>query len=30
MYLTKEVKEEIFAKHGKSGQDTGSSEGQIA
>lgn len=30
MYLTKEVKEEIFAKHGKSGTDTGSSEGQIA
>ncbi|KAB8155935.1 30S ribosomal protein S15 [Kordia sp. TARA_039_SRF] len=30
MYLTKEAKEEIFAKHGKSAQDTGSSEGQIA
>ncbi|PTX63576.1 SSU ribosomal protein S15P [Kordia periserrulae] len=30
MYLTKEVKEEIFAKHGSSAQDTGSSEGQIA
>ncbi|WP_298512307.1 30S ribosomal protein S15 [uncultured Kordia sp.] len=30
MYLTKEVKEEIFAKHGKSGTDTGSPEGQIA
>ncbi|NER18321.1 30S ribosomal protein S15 [Spongiivirga citrea] len=30
MYLTKEVKEEIFAKHGKSGSDTGSAEGQIA
>lgn len=30
MYLTKEVKEEIFKKHGKSGQDTGSAEGQIA
>lgn len=30
MYLTKEVKEEIFAKHGKSATDTGSSEGQIA
>lgn len=30
MYLTKEVKEEIFAKHGKSVTDTGSSEGQIA
>lgn len=30
MYLTKEVKAEIFAKHGKSAQDTGSAEGQIA
>ncbi len=30
MYLTKETKEEIFAKHGKSNSDTGSSEGQIA
>ncbi|MFP2997360.1 30S ribosomal protein S15 [Spongiivirga sp. MCCC 1A20706] len=30
MYLTKEVKEEIFAKHGKSATDTGSAEGQIA
>ena len=30
MYLTKEKKEEIFAKHGKSASDTGSSEGQIA
>ena len=30
MYLTKEVKEEIFAKHGKSGQDSGTAEGQIA
>lgn len=30
MYLTKEVKEEIFAKHGKSGKDSGSAEGQIA
>ncbi|WP_420572177.1 30S ribosomal protein S15 [Kordia sp.] len=30
MYLTKEVKGEIFAKHGKSATDTGSSEGQIA
>ncbi|ADX68493.1 MULTISPECIES: 30S ribosomal protein S15 [Weeksella] len=30
MYLTKEVKSEIFAKHGKSAQDTGSPEGQIA
>ena len=30
MYLTPKVKEEIFAKHGKSAQDTGSAEGQIA
>jgi len=30
MYLTAEKKEEIFKKHGKSAQDTGSSEGQIA
>ncbi|MFH4964909.1 30S ribosomal protein S15 [Gaetbulibacter sp. M235] len=30
MYLTKEVKEEIFAKHGKSSNDTGTAEGQIA
>ena len=30
MYLTTEKKKEIFAKHGKSEQDTGSSEGQIA
>jgi small subunit ribosomal protein S15 len=30
MYLTKEKKEEIFAKHGNSSSDTGSSEGQIA
>lgn len=30
MYLTKETKAEIFAKHGKSAQDTGSAEGQIA
>jgi small subunit ribosomal protein S15 len=30
MYLTKEVKEQIFAKHGKNGQDTGTAEGQIA
>ena len=30
MYLTKEVKAELFAKHGKSAQDTGSTEGQIA
>ena len=30
MYLTKETKQEIFAKHGKSATDTGSTEGQIA
>ncbi|MGV6828652.1 MAG: 30S ribosomal protein S15 [Flavobacteriales bacterium] len=30
MYLTPKVKEEIFAKHGKSKKDTGSAEGQIA
>lgn len=30
MYLTSEKKVEIFAKHGKSAQDTGSAEGQIA
>lgn len=30
MYLTTEKKEEIFAKHGKSGADTGSAEGQVA
>lgn len=30
MYLTTEVKKEIFAKHGKSATDTGSAEGQIA
>ena len=30
MYLTKEVKEGIFSKHGKSATDTGTSEGQIA
>ena len=30
MYLTTEKKQEIFAKHGKSAQDTGSAEGQIA
>jgi small subunit ribosomal protein S15 len=30
MYLTKEVKAEIFAKHGKSATNTGSAEGQIA
>ena len=30
MYLTKEVKGEIFAKHGGSAANTGSAEGQIA
>ncbi|WP_196890201.1 30S ribosomal protein S15 [Aureivirga sp. CE67] len=30
MYLTAEKKQEIFAKHGKSATDTGTSEGQIA
>ena len=30
MYLTSEKKAEIFAKYGKSAQDTGSAEGQIA
>jgi len=30
MYLTSEVKSEIFAKHGKTAQDTGSAEGQVA
>lgn len=30
MYLAPEKKQEIFAKHGKSAADTGSSEGQIA
>lgn len=30
MYLTKEKKAEIFAKHGKSAINTGSTEGQIA
>ncbi|NAW50142.1 30S ribosomal protein S15 [Elizabethkingia argentiflava] len=30
MYLTKEKKAEIFAKHGKTATDTGSAEGQIA
>ncbi len=30
MYLTKEKKEEIFAKHGESTANTGSPEGQIA
>jgi small subunit ribosomal protein S15 len=30
MYLTKEIKEEIFAKHGGNAKNTGSAEGQIA
>lgn len=30
MYLTKEAKAELFAKHGKGANDTGSAEGQIA
>jgi small subunit ribosomal protein S15 len=30
MYLTSEIKKDIFKKHGKSAADTGSSEGQIA
>lgn len=30
MYLTKEKKQEIFKKHGKSAKDTGSTEGQAA
>ncbi|MBL7903438.1 MAG: 30S ribosomal protein S15 [Bacteroidales bacterium] len=30
MYLTSEVKSEIFSTYGKSAQDTGSAEGQIA
>lgn len=30
MYNSKEVKERIFKKHGKSEKDTGSTEGQIA
>lgn len=30
MYLTIEEKQELFAKHGKSKNDTGSAEGQIA
>lgn len=30
MYLTKEVKENIFAKHGGAKNNTGSAEGQIA
>ncbi len=30
MYLTKEAKAEIFAKHGGNAKNTGSAEGQIA
>jgi small subunit ribosomal protein S15 len=30
MYLTTEIKQDIFATHGKSKSDTGTSEGQIA
>jgi small subunit ribosomal protein S15 len=30
MYLSKEKKQEIFKKHGKSEKNTGSAEGQIA
>jgi small subunit ribosomal protein S15 len=30
MYLTTEIKQELFKKHGKSEKDTGSAEGQIA
>lgn len=30
MYLTPEKKREIFTRHGKNEQDTGSAEGQIA
>ncbi|WP_411766461.1 30S ribosomal protein S15 [Winogradskyella sp. A3E31] len=30
MYITKEKKEEIFAKYGSGKKDTGSAEGQIA
>jgi len=30
MYLTKEIKEEIFTKHGKGKNDTGTAEAQIA
>jgi len=30
MYLTKEVKAELFAKHGGAATNTGSAEGQIA
>ena len=30
MYLTKKIKEDIFKKHGKKAENTGSTEGQIA
>jgi small subunit ribosomal protein S15 len=30
MYLTGEKKQELFSKHGKSKEDTGSTEGQVA
>ncbi len=30
MYLTKEVKTDIFAKHGGKAENTGSTEGQVA
>jgi small subunit ribosomal protein S15 len=30
MYLSKEGKEDLFEKHGKSKNDTGSTEGQVA
>lgn len=30
MYLTSEVKKNIFSEHGKNASDTGSAEGQIA
>ena len=30
MYLTAEIKKDIFKNHGKSEKDTGNSEGQIA
>ena len=30
MYLTPEIKKELFKKHGKSENDTGTAEGQIA
>jgi len=30
MYLSTEEKQEIFAKHGKSATDTGTTEGQVA